>query len=56
MDISNLTLLREYLYRDLCLALSRYGFGPMSAIGPKRTFPYVAFDVAFRGKADGLHT
>ena len=24
----------------------------MSAIGPKRTFPYVAFDVAFGGKAD----
>jgi hypothetical protein len=24
----------------------------MSAIGPKRTLPYVAFDVAFGGKAD----
>jgi len=24
----------------------------MSAIGAKRTFPYVAFDVAFGGKAD----
>ena len=24
----------------------------MSAIGPKRTFHYVAFDVAFGGKAD----
>src|SRR5215467_11271924 len=24
---------------------------PMSAFGPKRTFPYVAFDVAFGGKA-----
>jgi hypothetical protein len=24
----------------------------MSAFGPKRTFPYVAFDVAFGGKAD----
>jgi PhzF family phenazine biosynthesis protein len=26
--------------------------GLMSALGPKRTFPYVAFDVAFGGKAD----
>jgi len=24
----------------------------MSAIGPKQTSPYVAFDVAFGGKAD----
>ena len=24
----------------------------MSVFGPKRTFPYVAFDVAFGGKAD----
>jgi hypothetical protein len=29
-----------------------HSFALMSAYGPKRTFPYVAFDVAFGGKAD----
>jgi len=35
----------------LCVVAVGIGDGSMSAYGPKRTSPYVAFDVAFGGKA-----